>query len=51
MHGLFQPAMLLLFHAIWQTMVGLADVAEDALRVCPMPSGLGFADPCNIYCT
>ena len=31
-------------HDRLQTTVGPADVAADALRVCPMASGFGFAD-------
>ena len=31
-------------HDWLQTTVGLADVAADALRVCPMASGIGFAN-------
>jgi hypothetical protein len=31
-------------HGGLQTTVGPADVAADALRVCPMASGFGFAD-------
>ena len=31
-------------HDRLQTTAGPADVAADALRVCPMASGFGFAD-------
>ena len=31
-------------HDRLQTTVGPADVAADALRVCPVTSGFGFAD-------
>ena len=28
--------------------VGLADVVTDALRLCPLPAGFGFANPVYI---
>ena len=31
-------------HGRLQTTVGPADMAADALRVCPMASGFGFAE-------